>query len=29
MGLREAGGTVLDHLHLISPAVARQRLGIA
>ncbi|HEX8718819.1 MAG TPA: DUF1464 family protein [Gemmatimonadaceae bacterium] len=29
MGLREAGGTVLDHLHLISPAAARQRLGIA
>lgn len=26
--IREASGTVLDHLHVISPAVARARLGI-
>ena len=29
MGLREASGTVLDHLHVISPADARRRLGVA
>ena len=29
LGIREARGTVLDHLHVISPAAARQRLGIA
>jgi predicted butyrate kinase (DUF1464 family) len=29
LGLREAHGTVLDHLHVISPATARTRLGIA
>ena len=28
LGLREAGGTVLDHLHVISPDAARRRLGI-
>jgi predicted butyrate kinase (DUF1464 family) len=28
MGIREASGTVLDHLYAISPQVARQRLGI-
>ena len=29
LGLREASGTVLDHLYVISPAAARARLGIA
>jgi predicted butyrate kinase (DUF1464 family) len=29
IGLREATGTVLDHLHVIEPAAARARLGIA
>jgi predicted butyrate kinase (DUF1464 family) len=29
MGIREACGTVLDHLYVISPAQARVRLGIA
>ena len=29
MGIREASGTVLDHLYLISQAAARARLGIA
>jgi predicted butyrate kinase (DUF1464 family) len=29
MGLRDASGTVLDHLVVISPAAARARLGIA
>lgn len=28
MRLREAAGTVLDHLHVISPADARRRLGL-
>jgi predicted butyrate kinase (DUF1464 family) len=28
LGIREAGGTVLDHLVFISPAAARRRLGI-
>ena len=28
LGIREAHGTVLDHLHVISPATARTRLGI-
>ena len=28
MGLRESRGTVLDHLRVISPAAARQRLGL-
>jgi len=28
LGLREARGTVLDHLHVITPAAARRRLGI-
>ena len=28
MGLREAAGTVLDHLHVISPEAARRRLGL-
>jgi len=28
LGLREASGTVLDHLHVISPGDARRRLGI-
>ncbi len=27
LGLRDASGTVLDHLHLISPEAARRRLG--
>ena len=26
--IREARGTVLDHLHVITPATARRRLGI-
>jgi predicted butyrate kinase (DUF1464 family) len=29
LGIREASGTVLDHLYVIDPAVARARLGIA
>jgi predicted butyrate kinase (DUF1464 family) len=29
LGIREASGTVLDHLHVISQAAARARLGIA
>jgi predicted butyrate kinase (DUF1464 family) len=29
LGLREACGTALDHLYVISPALARARLGIA
>jgi predicted butyrate kinase (DUF1464 family) len=29
MGIRDAQGTVLDHLHVISPAAARARLGIS
>ena len=29
LGIREAHGTVLDHLYVISPAQARVRLGIA
>lgn len=29
LGIRAASGTVLDHLHVIDPAVARARLGIA
>jgi predicted butyrate kinase (DUF1464 family) len=29
LGLRQASGTVLDHLHVISPAAARLRLGSA
>ena len=28
LGIREARGTVLDHLYVISPAVARRRLGL-
>jgi predicted butyrate kinase (DUF1464 family) len=28
MGIRDAHGTALDHLHVISPAAARARLGI-
>ena len=28
LGIREASGTVLDHLHVISPTAARARLGI-
>ena len=28
LGIREASGTVLDHLYVISPAAARARLGI-
>ena len=28
LGIREARGTVLDHLYVISPAVARERLGM-
>jgi predicted butyrate kinase (DUF1464 family) len=28
LGIRESGGTVLDHLYLISPATARRRLGL-
>jgi predicted butyrate kinase (DUF1464 family) len=28
LGIREATGTVLDHLYVITPAAARQRLGI-
>jgi len=27
--IREAAGTVLDHLYVVSPAVARRRLGLA
>jgi predicted butyrate kinase (DUF1464 family) len=29
IGIRQASGTVFDHLHVISPAAARMRLGIA
>ena len=29
LGIREAHGTVLDHLHFIAPADARRRLGLA
>jgi predicted butyrate kinase (DUF1464 family) len=29
MGIREASGTVLDHLHVISPEAARARLGLS
>ena len=29
MGIREARGTALDHLHVIDPSVARRTLGIA
>ncbi|MGH7674944.1 MAG: DUF1464 family protein, partial [Gemmatimonadales bacterium] len=29
MGIRQARGTVLDHLYLISPRAARQRLGLS
>jgi predicted butyrate kinase (DUF1464 family) len=29
LGIREARGTVLDHLYVIDPAVARARLGIS
>jgi predicted butyrate kinase (DUF1464 family) len=29
LGIREAAGTVLDHLHVLAPAAARHRLGIA
>lgn len=29
MGIREARGTVLDHLYVISPRAARQRLGLS
>ncbi len=29
LGIRDASGTVVDHLHVISPAAARRRLGIA
>ena len=29
LGIREASGTVLDHLHVITPAAARARLGLA
>ena len=28
LGIREASGTVLDHLYVITPAAARARLGI-
>src|SRR5205085_11861467 len=28
LGIREARGTVLDHLYVISPATARARIGI-
>jgi predicted butyrate kinase (DUF1464 family) len=28
LGIREASGTVLDHLFVISPDAARRRLGI-
>jgi predicted butyrate kinase (DUF1464 family) len=28
LGIEEAGGTVLDHLHVIAPAAARRRLGL-
>jgi predicted butyrate kinase (DUF1464 family) len=29
LGIREASGTVLDHLYVIMPAAARARLGMA
>jgi predicted butyrate kinase (DUF1464 family) len=29
LGIRNASGTVLDHLYVISPAAARARLGMA
>jgi predicted butyrate kinase (DUF1464 family) len=28
LGIRQASGTVLDHLYVISPDAARRRLGI-
>jgi predicted butyrate kinase (DUF1464 family) len=28
LGIRDASGTVLDHLHVITPAAARSRLGL-
>jgi predicted butyrate kinase (DUF1464 family) len=28
LGIREATGTVLDHLYVISPETARKRLGV-
>ena len=28
LGIRDASGTVLDHLHVITPAAARARLGV-
>jgi predicted butyrate kinase (DUF1464 family) len=28
LGIREAKGTVLDHLYVITPAAARRRLGL-
>jgi predicted butyrate kinase (DUF1464 family) len=29
LGIRDASGSVLDHLHVVSPAAARARLGLA
>jgi predicted butyrate kinase (DUF1464 family) len=29
IGIRQASGTVFDHLHVISPAAARMRIGNA
>ena len=29
IGIRQASGTVFDHLHVITPAAARARLGLA
>ena len=29
LGIRDARGTVLDHLHVVAPAAARRRLGVA
>jgi predicted butyrate kinase (DUF1464 family) len=29
LGIREAGGTVLDHLYVISPDAARRRHGLS
>jgi hypothetical protein len=29
LGIRDASGTCVDHLHVITPSQARERLGIA
>jgi predicted butyrate kinase (DUF1464 family) len=29
LGIREAQGSVIDHLYVVSPAAARRRLGLS